>query len=140
MYFFSVNRNKKVCLFVYCCLIMFVVCVFYCIHGYVCWYITCLLCVYFITFVVVHIVLCMCVYTCAVHLRTYFGVHVLYICRFCTYMYILFNCVYMCVKYTRCAHACMYILLYTVRPLYYKPLKCGNLYNKNTILCPSLVL
>ena len=29
---------------------------------------------------------------------------------------------------------------YTVGPLYYKPLKCGNLYNKDTILCPSVVL
>ena len=28
----------------------------------------------------------------------------------------------------------------TVEPLYYKPLKCGNLYNKDTILCPSVVL
>ena len=30
--------------------------------------------------------------------------------------------------------------LYSVGPLYYKPLKCGNLYNKDTILYPSLVL
>ena len=29
---------------------------------------------------------------------------------------------------------------YTVGPLYYKPLKCGNLYNEDTILCPSVVL
>ena len=28
----------------------------------------------------------------------------------------------------------------TVGPLYYKPLKCGNLCNKDTILCPSVVL
>ena len=29
---------------------------------------------------------------------------------------------------------------YTVEPLYCKPLICGNLYNKDTILCPSVVL
>ena len=29
---------------------------------------------------------------------------------------------------------------YTVEPLYYKPLNCRNLYNKDTILCPSVVL
>ena len=28
----------------------------------------------------------------------------------------------------------------TVGPLYYKPLNCRNLYNKDTILCPSVVL
>ena len=28
----------------------------------------------------------------------------------------------------------------TVGLLYYKPLKCGNLYNKDIILCPSVVL
>ena len=28
----------------------------------------------------------------------------------------------------------------TVGPLYYKPLKCRNLCNKDTILCPSAVL
>ena len=33
-------------------------------------------------------------------------------------------------------------IVYTVGPLYYKPLimKCGNLYDKDTILCPSVVL
>ena len=50
-----------------------------------------------------------------------------------------------------CAHTqvchnilCMYntvcTQLHTVEPLYYKPLKCGNLCNKDTILCPSVVL
>ena len=28
----------------------------------------------------------------------------------------------------------------TVESLYYKPLNCRNLYNKDTILCPSVVL
>ena len=34
----------------------------------------------------------------------------------------------------------MMIMTNTVKPLYYKPLKCGNLCNKDTNLCPSVVM
>ena len=44
-----------------------------------------------------------------------------------------------CVTYIQYIYIYIYNI-YTVEPLYYKPLKCGNLYNKDTILCPSEVL
>ena len=37
-------------------------------------------------------------------------------------------------------YICTVHATYTVEPLYYKPLNSRNLYNKGTILCPSVVL